>query len=94
MSAEDPITAINAAMEAAVAAQEAGDYATALRSMETAYMRICTLPNSQFDDERLEWDRDGINSLIKYLQSKVASQTVSGVRDTLIRPNEITYKRG
>ena len=90
----DPIAEINAKMEDAVAAQEAGDYASALRHMETAYMRISVLPNSEFDKERLEWDRQGIESLIKYLQSKVSSQTSSGPRTSLIRPNEIQYKRG
>lgn len=91
----DPIAEINTAMESAVAAQEAGDYASALKHMETAYLRISVLPDSQFDDERLEWDRERIQSLLKYLQSRVASQTATGAaRDTLIRPNEITYKRG
>jgi hypothetical protein len=91
----DPIAAINEAMENAVAAQEAGDYAAALRYMETAYMRITVLPNTQFDDERLEWRPDGIQALIKYLQTKVNAQSTSGTpRGTLIRPNEVTYKRG
>ncbi len=82
-------------MENAVAAQEAGDYASALRHMETAFMRISTLPNSQFDDERLEWDRPAIKSLIDYLQAKVSAQTSSGApRTSLIRPNDIRYERG
>jgi hypothetical protein len=91
----DPIADINTAMEAAVAAQEAGDYATALHKMESALMRISVLPNSQFDDERLEWDRPAIQSLIEYLKGRVASQTTSGQpRTNLIRPNEIRYERG
>lgn len=95
MTTADPIAEINAKMEDAVAAQEAGDYASALKHMETAYMRICVLPDSEFDNERLQWDRERIQALIKYLQSKVASATTSGApRGTLIRPNEVTYKRG
>lgn len=92
----DPIADINASMENAVAAQEAGDYASALRHMETAFMRISVLPNSQFDDERLEWDRPAIQSLIQYLQGKVASSggTAGTPRTSLIRPNDIRYERG
>lgn len=91
----DQIAEINTAMDNAVAAQEAGDYASALHHMETAYMRISTLPNTQFDDERLEWDRPAIESMLKYLQAKVASQTNTGApRTTLIRPNDIRYERG
>lgn len=95
MTTADPIAEINAAMENAVAAQEAGDYASALRHMETAMMRIAVLPNSQFDDERLEWDRSAIQSMIQYLQAKVASQTTTGApRTSLIRSNDIRYERG
>ncbi len=91
----DPIAAINEAMEAAVAAQEAGDYKSALRSMETAYMRICVLPASEFYNERLEWKPEAIKALIDYLTKRVNSQNTSGgAPGSLIRPNEITYKRG
>jgi hypothetical protein len=92
----DPIEAINDAMEIAVAAQEAGDYAAALRSMESAFIRICALPNSEFDNERLEWDRERIESLIKYLKQRVAETTagLNGPRGALIQGNPILYTRG
>ena len=91
----DQVGAINEAMENAVAAQEAGDYVAALRYMETAQMRISVLPDSQFEDERLEWNRDGIMSMISYLQKKASAQSTTGSpRGTLIRPNEVTYLRG
>ncbi len=60
MTTSDPIAAINECMENAVSAQEAGDYQSALRHMETALMRISVLPDSEFDRERLQWDRPGI----------------------------------
>lgn len=89
----DPITAINEAMETAVSAQEAGDYSAALASMETAYMRICVLPDSEFDRERLQWDREGIKALIDYLKKRT-TETAGGPRGSLIQSNPILYTRG
>ncbi len=92
----DPINAINESMEIAVAAQEAGDYAAALASMESAFIRICALPNTEFEDERLEWDRERIESLLKYLKQRVSetAPTGSGPRGSLIQGNPILYQRG
>lgn len=89
----DPIVEINTAMETAVAAQEAGDYGAALSAMETAYMRICVLPDSEFDRERLEWDREGIKALIDYLKKR-QTETAGGPRGSLIQSNPILYTRG
>jgi hypothetical protein len=90
---------INTAMEAAVLAQECGDYATALRRTESAYMRICGMPDSEFDSESLKWSRDGLAKLMEYLQKKAnqqaaANASIGGVGGSIIRPSLVTYKRG
>jgi hypothetical protein len=92
----DAITEINNAMEAAVAAQEAGDYRAAVAKAETAWMRICGLPDSQFQDERLEWSREGLASLLAYLSKRANQQAAadSASRGSIIRPTDITYTRG
>lgn len=92
----DAVSQINESMENAVSAQEAGDYAAAVRYVESAYMRIATLPDSAFEDERLEWDREGILALLKYLQqrSNTTAPMADGSRGAIVRPTDITYTRG
>lgn len=90
------IDAINNAMADAVTAQEAGNYRLALTKVESAWMRICALPDSEFETERLEWSRDGLRDLMKWLKERVNSTADdgNGSRGAIIRPVEITYKRG
>lgn len=94
MTSSDPISAINEAMENAVAAQEGGDYASALKHMETAYMRIAMLPNSEFNNERLEWRGDQILALMNYLKGRISAGAGSTPRTSLISQNPILYTRG
>ncbi len=91
----NPINAINESMEIAVAAEEAGDYSAALASMESAFIRICALPNTEFDEERLEWDRERIESLLKYLKQRVGetAPTGSSPRGSLIQGNQVQSQR-
>lgn len=95
-SSGSTIDEINAAMAAAVAAQEAGDYATALTKTESAWMRICGLPDSEFENEKLEWSRDGLEKLLAWLRKRVNQTAVdsSGGRGSIIRPVPVTYVRG
>lgn len=92
------IDEINDSMNAAVAAQEAGDYRTALAKVEASWMRICGLPDSEFENERLEWSREGIKELMDWLQRRANAQGIADSqaagRGALIRPSDIQYKRG
>lgn len=92
------INDINTAMESAVIAQEAGDYATALKHCESAWIRICGLPDSEFDDERLQWSRDGLKHLLDYLQQKANQQAAreqsADGGGAIIRPSNVIYERG
>ncbi|QDV22919.1 hypothetical protein [Aureliella helgolandensis] len=93
----EAITAINTAIDEAVAAQEAGDYRVALARIESAWMRICTMPDSEFEGESLTWSRDGIRNLMQWLQQRVNQQagneaSASG-RGSIIRPADVTYRR-
>lgn len=82
-------------MENSVAAQQAGDYVSAHRHAESAFMLISVLPDSEFENERLQWDRERIESLVKYLQGRASAQpSAGGPRGSLIRPNPILYTRG
>ena len=83
-------------MSDAVEAQEAGDYAAALHKVESAWMRICALPDSEFDNEKLEWSREGLAELMKWLKTRVNETAVdaSGARGQIIRPANIIYERG
>jgi hypothetical protein len=92
----NPIDAINEAMDAAVDAQEAGDYKVALAKVESAWMRICALPDSEFQEERLQWSRDGIKNLLEWLQKRANTQSAanSDSRGSIFQTTDITYKRG
>lgn len=88
---------INQSMAEAVEAQEAGNYAAALRKAEAAWMRLCGLPDSEFENERLEWSREGLERLLTWLKKRVNDTAVdpgTGGRGSIIRPAQIVYKRG
>ena len=92
---ESVIVRINTAMDAAIAAQEIGDFRTALSKTRSAWMLICGLPNSMFDNEQLHWDREGLAKLMEELQRLANTQpTVSGGSSSgIIRPVEVVYQR-
>jgi hypothetical protein len=93
MSAIDDI---NTAMDAATQAVTDGDYATALRKTEIAWMRLIQLPDSEFQDERLQWDRERMREMLDYLQRKANSQTLTSdtTRVPFIRTVDIKYENG
>ena len=92
---DSPVVRINTAMDAAIAAQEIGDFRTALVHVRTAWMLVCSLPNSMFDNEQLMWDREGLANLMKELQRMANSQPTesSGTSSGIIRPVEVVYQR-
>ena len=88
------IAAINTAMTEAVAAQQTGDYVTALVKAESAWILLCGLPDSEFDNERLEWSRDGLKQVIDHLQKKANQQRLTNsTAGGLFQSTDIIYKR-
>lgn len=90
------LTRINTAMDAAITAQEGGDFRTALTQVRTAWMLIVSLPNSMFDNEQLLWDREGVAKLMAELQKLANSQPAASDGTTsraIIRPVPVTYTR-
>ena len=59
---------IQTKIEAAVTAQEAGDYATALKNLRSAKLLLSGLPNIQSGDANIGWDRASIDSMIAELE--------------------------
>lgn len=96
MSTADPIAEVNAAMDACVTAQEAGDYRTALAKAHTARYRMAQIPDSEFATERLTWSRQAVKEIVDDLLKATQSQggtSAAGGRGALIRPIDIVYTR-
>jgi hypothetical protein len=68
---------INTAMNAAIAAQESGDYATALTKVRSVKMMLVAKPDSEFEREKLIWDREAIDVLYAELKQLAGAQTGS-----------------
>lgn len=84
-------------MEAAITAQEIGDYATAARFARSAWMRVGGLPDSELQDERLTWKPDSIERIVKDLELHANAQSGSSDNSghgALFRTTEIEYRRG
>ena len=83
------IADINAKVAAAVAANDAGDIATALQHLRSARMLLVATPDSQGKDGlALRWDRSAIDSMIKDLESTRAAAAASragGIRRTKVK---------
>jgi hypothetical protein len=96
MSDEDnTIDQINAAMSDAIEAQEAGDFRAAAKRARTAWMLIGSIPDSELNEERLKWNREGLERIVKELSRLAQSQpSGSSGHGCLIRPIEIGYERG
>ncbi len=82
--------AINAKIDAAVAAQEAGDYGTALKYLRSAKMLLAAKPDSQSGDDGLTWDRAAIDAAITDLARLQA--VTSAARSGSIRKTKIIYR--
>lgn len=91
----DPISQINSAMQTAIHAQEAGDFRTAERKARTAWMLLASIPDSEHNNERLEWNRESVGAIVKELAKRARAQPADGEsRGALIRPIYIGYQRG
>jgi hypothetical protein len=93
---DNPVEAIDAAMADAIAAQEAGDFATAERRARTAWMLVASLPDSELSEERMKWKPEAIQAIVQELAKRAAVTGTPGVGNhgCLIRPIEIEYQRG
>ncbi len=90
----NPVEQINEKMQAAVAAQEAGDYKAALVQAEGAYMLLMSVPDSEFESEKMTWDREGIGNMVTYLKRRVNEAGNSQSRGSLIQTQDVKYTRG
>jgi len=78
---------INTKVTAAIAASEAGDYATALTMLASAKALLAAMPDRQIGDGvTLTWDRAAIDSLLVHFQQR--SNAATGITRT-----KITYTR-
>lgn len=68
---------INTKMNEAIALQEAGDFAGALTKVRSVKMMLAVKPDTEFDRERLIWNREAIDELIKDLTRLTATQSGS-----------------
>jgi DNA-binding transcriptional regulator LsrR (DeoR family) len=96
MSLADIASQINSKVAAAIAAQESGDYATALTYLRSAKMLLAGIPNVAQESSSLQWDRTAIDSMItdlKQLAAAGSSSTVTASQRRGIRRTNITYKR-
>jgi hypothetical protein len=80
------VTQINAKVAEAVAAQEAGDYQTALTKLRSAKMLISSTPDARHGEGMLQWERTSIDSMIRDLTRQLSAS--AGIRRT-----KVVYKR-
>ena len=83
----------NAKAAEAVAAIEAGDYATALRKLRAAAALLHAHPDIRDGDQELKYDRRGLEAMIRDTQQAAGSTagTSSGGKRT-IGQIKVTYK--
>lgn len=79
-------TTINGKIDLAVAAQEAGDYSSAISYLLSAKMLIAGLPDSGYGDSSIKWRGADIDAAIDDLRKLQSSSTG-------IQTQTITYTR-
>lgn len=78
---------INATVEEAVAAMEAGDWSTAIRKLMAAQARLAAKPDSTSGMSGLRWDRASITRLLaecRRMQTSAATASSGGIRRSAI----------
>lgn len=68
------VTSINSTVEAAVTAYESGDLDTAITKLSTAAIYLAAKPDTDFDGEKLIWNREAVQSMIQEIKRQRASQ--------------------
>lgn len=86
------ISEIQSRMSEAVAALDAGNFATALRLARGAAVLLSVVPDSEFQGERMEFDRESM----KIALAELAKEAQAGAVRTSggIVSQDITYRRG
>jgi hypothetical protein len=86
------ITDINTKVLEAVAANEIGDYATALTKLRSARMLLAGVPDTRSGNDGLTWDRASIDAMMTEIQQQQtrARRETGGNR---VRRTNITYRR-
>lgn len=83
MSAAD----VNTAVEAAVTAIEAGDWAAAQRNLLVAKARLSAMPDQKKGSAELTWDRAAIDSLMADVKGQISASTgIQRVTYARVRP--------
>jgi hypothetical protein len=83
---------INSKISEAVAAQEAGDYATALTKLRSAKMLLAGISDQRDAmGNEMKWDRAAIDKMIADLQAQQSATLAPG--KGAIRRTKIVYKR-
>jgi pyruvate kinase len=78
---------INSKVAEAIAANESGDYATALTKLRSAQMLLAATPNATgHDGVGLQWDRQAIASMIAEVSRQASAS--GGIQRT-----RVTYRR-
>ena len=86
MSIAAKIEQINSTMDEAVEEQQAGNYSGAREKVETAFILITGLPQrALLENEELQWNADGIKTLLDYLTSRVTASSGSILQSAPVR---------
>jgi hypothetical protein len=84
------LASIKTLVAAAVAAQEAGDLATAITKLTSAQLLFAAVPNSRSGADGLDFDRASIDRMISTLRQR---QTNAEISSTGIRTMKTRYVR-
>jgi len=85
------VEAINTKVDLAVAAQETGDYATALTYLRSAAMLLAGISDSQKGDKSLRWDRSAVQNMIAELTRIAAVSTDSATSSRSVVRAKVNY---
>lgn len=96
-TSDDTIDRINAAMDAAIEAQEAGLYQTAASKARTAWMLVGRLPDSRLQSEDLRWKPEAIKPIVdemNRLANGAPAAGSDGSQGAFFQSQDVLYKRG
>ena len=86
------LSEIQTRVSEAVTALDGGDYAEALRLCRGAAMLLAVVPNSEFQGEKMEFDREAIKNQIAELSR--AAQAAAFASNGGVVTQDIQYRRG
>lgn len=86
------LSEIQTRISEAVTALDGGEYAEALRLCRGAAMLLAVVPNSEFQGEKMEFDREALKNQIAEL--KQAAQAAAFAANGGVITQDIQYRRG